>query len=158
MHNHAPDNYKCPLCISISGIESEDTMMMQDDIFYKDDLVSAAINSKFVGNNPGHVIIFPNVHYENFYDMPAEVDQQIMKIAKRVAVALKDLRKCEGITLQQNNEPDGGQHALHYHMHIFPRYKDDKLLENMSNVRISLPSERLDYANELVEYFEKNGS
>lgn len=90
--------------------------------------------------------------------MPAEVDQQIMKIAKRVAVALKDLRKCEGITLQQNNEPDGGQHALHYHMHIFPRYKDDKLLENMSNVRISLPSERLDYANELVEYFEKNGS
>jgi histidine triad (HIT) family protein len=156
MHNHAPDNYKCPLCVAVSGIESEDTMMMQDDIFYKDDLVCAAINSKFVGNNPGHIVIFPNTHYENFYDMPPEADQRIMKIAKQIAIALKELRNCDGITLQQNNEPDGGQHALHYHMHIFPRFKNDNLLENMGNVRISLPSERLEYANELVEYFEKN--
>ena len=156
MHNHAPDNYKCPLCVAVSGIESEDTMMMQDDIFYKDDLVCAAINSKFVGNNPGHIVIFPNTHYENFYDMPPEADQRIMKVAKQIAIALKELRNCDGITLQQNNEPDGGQHALHYHMHIFPRFKNDNLLENMGNVRISLPSERLEYANELVEYFEKN--
>ena len=156
MHNHAPDNYKCPLCVAVSGIESEDTMMMQDDIFYKDDLVCAAINSKFVGNNPGHIVIFPNTHYENFYDMPPEADQRIMKIAKQIAIALKELRNCDGITLHQNNEPDGGQHALHYHMHIFPRFKNDNLLENMGNVRISLPSERLEYANELVEYFEKN--
>ena len=32
---------------------------------------------------------------------------------------------CEGITVQQNNERSGGQHALHYHLHIIPRYRSD---------------------------------
>jgi len=158
MHNHAEQDYKCPLCLAVQGIENEDTMMMQDDIFYRDSLVSAAINSKFVGNNPGHVIIIPNKHFENFYDLPAEENNQIMKVAKIVALALKEVRNCQGISLQQNNEPAGGQHALHYHLHIFPRFDDDKLLDNMGNFRISLPSERLEYANEIREYFARNQS
>lgn len=156
MHNHSPENYKCPICLAVQGIENEDTMMMQDDIFYRDELVSAAINSKFVGNNPGHVIVIPNKHFENFYDLPAEENNQIMKVAKIVALALKEIRKCEGISLQQNNEPAAGQHAFHYHLHIFPRFDNDKLLDNMENFRISLPSERLEYANELREYLAKN--
>ncbi len=158
MYNHGPKNYKCPICLALQGIESEDTMMMQDDIFYRDALVSAAINSKFVGNNPGHVIIIPNKHFENFYNLPAEENNQIMKVAKLVALALKDLRGCQGISLQQNNEPAAGQHAFHYHLHIFPRFDNDQLLNNMENVRISLPSERLVYAIELREYFAKNQS
>ena len=70
MYNHAPQEYKCPICLAIEGIESEDTMMKQDDIFYRDDLVMAVINSKFVGNNPGHAIVVPLKHYENLYELP----------------------------------------------------------------------------------------
>ena len=54
MYNHAPKDYKCVLCLPAQGIESKDTMMKQADIFYKDRLVMAAVNSKFIETNPGH--------------------------------------------------------------------------------------------------------
>jgi histidine triad (HIT) family protein len=152
MYNHAPPNYDCVLCLPAQGIESEKTMMKQEDIFYKDDLVVAAINSKFIESNPGHVIIFPIKHYENIYDLPDEVGARIAKVARQIAIALKKLRNCDGITTQQNNEPASGQHAFHYHLHILPRWEDDKLYSG-SPERISDPAERVKYARELRSYF-----
>ncbi|OFX75701.1 MAG: hypothetical protein A2071_09035, partial [Bacteroidetes bacterium GWC1_47_7] len=139
MYNHAPQEYKCPICLAIEGIESEDTMMKQDDIFYRDDLVMAVINSKFVGNNPGHAIVVPLKHYENLYELPEKEANQIMKVAKEVAIAMKEVRKSDGVMIQQNNEPASGQHAFHYHMHIFPRFEEDHFGENRSNVRVANP-------------------
>jgi len=127
-------------------------MMKQADIFYKNDLVVTAINSKFIETNPGHVVIFLVQHFENIYDLPDKISAQITKIAKRVSIALKEIRKCDGITTQQNNEPAGGQHALHYHFHIFPRWNDDKLYSG-SPVKVSDPVERIPYAEKLREYF-----
>lgn len=137
------------------GIESEETMMKQTDIFYKDDLVIAAVNSKFIETNPGHVIIFPIKHYENIYDMPDEVSARVAKVAKQVAINMKEIRKCDGITTQQNNEPASGQHAFHYHFHIFPRWAGDKLYSG-SSTRVSDPSERITYAEALRQLFLKN--
>lgn len=155
MFNHAPQDYKCVLCLPAQGIESELTMMKQADIFYEDDLVMAAINSKFIETNPGHVIIFPIKHYENIYEMPDEVGARVAKVAKQIAIALKEIRKCDGITTQQNNEPASGQHAFHYHFHIFPRWEGDKLYSG-SPVRVSGPEERIVYAEDLRKYFESN--
>jgi histidine triad (HIT) family protein len=96
MYNHDPENYKCPICITINGIENEDTMIKQDDIVYRDDIVMAFISSKFVGNNPGHVLVAPIKHYENLYDLPEEEVNRIMKIAKKMAFAIKKVRNCDG--------------------------------------------------------------
>ncbi len=155
MYNHAPEDYKCVLCLPAQRIESEVTMMKQADIFYKDELVIGAINSKFMETNPGHIIIFPINHYENIYDLPDEVGARVAKVARLVAIALKDIRKCDGVTTQQNNEPASGQHAFHYHFHIFPRWIGDKLYSG-SAVRVSDPSERVPYANDLKEYLKSN--
>ncbi len=155
MYNHAPENYKCPICLAVEGIESKDTMMKQNDIFYRDELVMAAINSKFIGNNPGHVIVVPLKHYENLYELPETEANQIMKVARGVAVAMKVVRKWEGVMIQQNNEPASGQHAFHYHMHIFPRFNNDFLHENMSKVTVALPEERKPFSSEMKQYFSK---
>ncbi|HAT74181.1 MAG: Diadenosine tetraphosphate (Ap4A) hydrolaseHIT [Candidatus Moranbacteria bacterium GW2011_GWF2_36_839] len=149
MYNHSPENYKCPICPAINGIENEDTWIRQADIVYRDDVVTVFIGSKFVKNNPGHPIIVPNAHYENIYDLPENISCHIAKIAKKVALSLKIVRKCEGITITQNNEPIGDQHAFHYHMHVFPRFADDNLCENMTKASLSKPEERLVYAEEL---------
>lgn len=149
MYNHAPENYKCPICPAINGIENEDTWIKQADIIYKDKIVTAFIGSKFVKNNPGHPIIVPNIHYENIYDLPEDVACHIIKIAKKIALALKIARKCEGVTITQNNEPVGDQHAFHYHLHVFPRFTDDILCENMTKTSLSKPEERLIFAEEL---------
>lgn len=152
MYNHASLDYKCPICLAVDGIESEDTMMKQDDIFYRNDWVMAVINSKFVGNNPGHAIVVPLKHYENLYELPEKEANQIMKVAKEVAIAMKEVRKSDGVMIQQNNEPASGQHAFHYHMHIFPRFKDDHFGENQSNVRFANPEERKPFSSAMREY------
>jgi histidine triad (HIT) family protein len=155
MYNHSPKDYKCVLCLPAQGIENENTMMKQADIFYNDNLVMAAINSKFIESNPGHVIIFPIKHYENIYEMPNEVLARVGGLSKKIALALKEIRQCDGTTMQQNNEPASGQHALHYHFHIFPRWEGDKLYSG-SPVRVSNSSERIPYAKALKHFFSKS--
>ncbi len=152
MHNHAPENYNCPICLGVNGIENEATMLKQADIVFKDDLVTAFINSKFVGNNLGHVIAVPNEHFENLYDMPEEVLGRIVIVSKKIAHAMKKARNCDGVMIQQNNEPASNQHAFHYHMHVFPRFDGDNIYAHMNSARVSDPQERLIYAEELKKY------
>lgn len=156
MYNHAPENYKCPICLAIDGIENDDTWIKQADIVFRDEIATVFIGSKFIKNNPGHPIIVPNIHYENFYDLPLDVVCHILEIGQKVTVALKIVRKCEGITITQNNEPVGDQHAFHYHLHIFPRFAGDELYKNMTDAAVSAPEERIKYADDLKKYFVKD--
>jgi histidine triad (HIT) family protein len=149
MYNHASKNYVCPICPAINGVENEYAWIKQADIVYRDDIVTVFIGTKFVKNNPGHPIIVPNIHYENFYDLLDETACHIFKVAKQVAVALKIFRKCEGITITQNNEPAGDQHAFHYHLHVFPRFIGDELFKNMTDARVSSAEERTVFAEGL---------
>ncbi|HBI34442.1 MAG TPA: diadenosine tetraphosphate hydrolase [Candidatus Moranbacteria bacterium] len=152
MYNHAPENYNCPICLGVNGIESDATMLKQADIVYKDDLVCAFVNSKFVGNNPGHVIVVPNEHFENLYDMPEDVLSRAISVSKKIAIAMKKARNCDGVMIQQNNEPASNQHAFHYHMHVFPRFDGDEIYQHMNSARVSDPQERIAYAEELKKY------
>ena len=34
--------------------------------------------------------------------------------------------QCDGFNILQNNNEVAGQTVLHYHMHLIPRYKNDK--------------------------------
>lgn len=145
MHNHAPKNYICPICLSVKGIESPATMIKQDDIVYQDKSVMAFIGSKFIVTNPGHLIVVPVKHYENIYDLPDAVMAKIFSLARRLAIIMKRVRKADGINLQQNNEPAAGQHAFHFHLHIIPRFKDDGYSKN-KEARVSQPGERKKYA------------
>jgi histidine triad (HIT) family protein len=155
MYNHAPYDYNCPLCLAINGVESDATMMKQDDIFYREDLVMAAVNSKFIGNNPGHIIVVPLKHFENLYDLPEAEGNRIMKVTKEIALAMKEVRKCAGTMILQNNEPASGQHAYHYHLHIFPRFDGDKLHEHMNDSRVATPEERKPFSSAMKEYFQQ---
>ncbi|MEO6508787.1 MAG: HIT family protein [Patescibacteria group bacterium] len=149
MYKHAPLDYKCPICIGLKDPGTPDTLIIADDIVYKDDLVSVVVNSFFIGNNPGHVIVVPNDHYENIYDLPDQVGHRVHEVAKKMAAVLKEAYKCDGITTMQNNEPAGDQHAFHFHFHIFPRYKDDNLHQHMTNKRLAPPEERNTYSDKL---------
>ena len=156
MYNHAPENYICPICLAIQGIENGQTMAKQADIVYRDEYTLAYINSKFIKSNPGHVIVVPTEHFENLYSLPKEYLHGIMETAQKIALACKIVRKCEGVWIEQNNEPASGQHAFHYHMHIVPRFRDDNLRQQLAleEVYVAYPAERLPYAETLRAYFE----
>ncbi len=156
MFNHAPSEYKCPICLAIRGIESDDTWIKQSDIFYKDDLVMGFIGSKFVTGNEGHPLIVPVQHFENMYDMPESYGHRVFDVAKQVAVAMKEVRACAGVNIVQNNEPAADQHAFHYHMHVIPRFEGDNFHVEFWNARKSEPEERIRYADAFRAYFKNH--
>ena len=158
MTKHAPQNYSCPICLGVQGVESDQTHLKQADLVFRDELVSAWINSFWIGENKGHVIIVPNEHFESLYDLPVIVGHRIFEVSKKISVALKDAYHCDGITLRQNNEPAGDQHAFHYHLHVFPRYNNDNFNKNCSEKsRLSEPSERIKFAEKLKKSLEEVG-
>jgi histidine triad (HIT) family protein len=158
VYNHAPTDYICPICLAIQGVENEHTMARQADIVYRDQYSLAYINSKFVGNNPGHVIVVPTAHLENLYELHQPFATRIIDASRKIALALKAVRKCDGVWVVQNNEPASGQHAFHYHMHLFPRFEEDRLreLDAAGHVRVADPAERLPYAQALRAYLDTN--
>lgn len=154
---HAPEKYHCPICLANQGIENTDTLLKQADLVFRDELVSAWINSFWIGKNAGHVIIVPNEHFENLYDLPDEVGHRIFKISKLISKAIKQTYQCDGITLRQNNEPAGDQHAFHYHLHVFPRYAGDSFNQRSAEKsRLSEPIERTTFANKLRDFLAQN--
>jgi len=148
MYNHAPADYACPFCQLLCG--KEDTVYSrQSDIVYQNEAVTALISSHFWTNNHGNVIIIPNRHYENIYDLPDELGGQVFATARRVAIAMKKAYACKGTSTRQHNEPAGNQDVFHFHFHVFPRYSGDQLYT--SQRFLAQPAERAQYAKKLRE-------
>jgi histidine triad (HIT) family protein len=42
-----------------------------------------------------------------------------------LALTMKTVYGCDGVSTRQHNEPAGSQDVWHYHLHVIPRYKDD---------------------------------
>lgn len=155
MHNHEPQNYRCPFCRIVKGVEDEFVYTNQTDIFYRDDFIISFISSHWWPNNKGHIIIVPNNHIENVYDLPDYLSDKIHRFEKKVAIAIKEAYSCDGVSSRQHNEPCGNQDVWHYHLHIFPRYTNDNLYILDGKKCLSAPEERVPFATKLREYFEK---
>ena len=145
MYSNAPKDYICPICSALNGLDNDVTWVKKTDIIYRDELVLANISPKFIPGNEGHVIVVPTKHYESLYDLPSAYGHRIFDMAQKVALALKKFRKCDGVTLVQNNEPAGDQHAFHYHLHIIPRFKNDNFHEALWKTELSRPEDRIEY-------------
>lgn len=74
----------------------------------------------------GHALIIPKDHYKNLYELPEDTASRVMLLAKKMAAQMTDKLHCDGFNLVQNNGEVAGQTVLHFHMHLIPRYKDDK--------------------------------
>lgn len=73
----------------------------------------------------GHALILPKEHYRNLFDLPEETAGEAIKMAKKLALKMKDKLHCDGVNIVQNNEEAAGQTVYHFHMHVIPRYKTD---------------------------------
>lgn len=138
----------------MQGVENEHNSVRQTDLVYQNDQVTAFIGLRKWPNNVGHVLTLPNEHFENIYDLPIEVSVEIQKTARAIALAMKEVYSCDGITLLQRNEPAGGQRAWHYHLHTIPRYEDDNW--HLSQRQPFQADERAEYALRLRPKVEAN--
>ena len=93
---------------------------------YEDELVKV-----FLDINPstnGDMLVVPKKHIENIYDLDDKLLLHIHKVIKELYDLLKEKLSCEGLTIVQNN--GYGQEIKHYHVHVTPRYSNDKLSTN----------------------------
>ncbi|MBP5192098.1 MAG: HIT family protein [Eubacterium sp.] len=76
--------------------------------------------------NRGHALILPKQHFDNIFEIDDETASKIMPLAKKIATAVKKVTECDGVNVQQNNGTAAGQSVFHLHVHIIPRFDDDK--------------------------------
>jgi histidine triad (HIT) family protein len=77
---------------------------------------------------PGHTLVIPKAPARNILDIAPEDFAHVARSAHRIARAAMTAFKADGITLQQFNEPAGGQVVFHLHMHVMPRHNGVALL------------------------------
>ena len=75
----------------------------------------------------GHALLLPKEHYADLFALPDETAEKVFPVARKIVSRMKDVLGCDGYNLVQNNGECAGQTVFHFHMHMIPRYKDDKV-------------------------------
>jgi histidine triad (HIT) family protein len=75
--------------------------------------------------NAGHCLVATKAHAPTIFDASEEDLQAAMVTAKRVAIALLQAVKPDGLNLLQANGAAAFQSVPHFHVHLIPRWTND---------------------------------
>jgi histidine triad (HIT) family protein len=125
--HHAPPGYECNFCKVGAG--GDGVLTTRAHVVLHTQAVTAFVASHWWPANPGHVLVIPNEHVENLYELPLRLGGPLMEATQRVAIAMKEAYGCEGTSTRQHNEPAGNQDVWHLHQHVFPRWSGDRLYQ-----------------------------
>jgi histidine triad (HIT) family protein len=93
---------------------------------YENDHVLAFLD--IMPRTPGHTLVIPKAPARNILDIAPDDYAHVARGAHRIAAAAMKAFSADGITVQQFNEPAGGQVVFHLHMHVMPRHNGVALL------------------------------
>ncbi len=112
---------------------------------YEDDKVLAFLD--IAPFNLGHALVVPKTHCHGLSDMPDDYRDALFAAAARLAPVILRVTSATGFNLLLNNGQTAGQEVPHAHLHIIPRFADDKVL-------LSAPQKAYQ-GNEMAEMQEK---
>lgn len=98
--------------------------------------------------NTGHTLVIPKTHYPNIYETPEDVMAEMMKVAKKISIALKAL-DADGVNVNMNNNFAAGQVIFHSKIHVIPRFSNDGL-EVWKGKRTYQPGEASEVAQKII--------
>ena len=104
----------CVFCKIVRGGEPANRV-------YEDRDVMAFLDARPV--NEGHTLVISKKHYENIFEIPDEELANQFKVVKKVATAIMESEKAEGIRIVQNNGSAAHQIIFHFHVHFIPEYR-----------------------------------
>jgi len=84
----------------------------------------------FLDINPvnfGHTLLIPKKHYENILDAPKDILSRMLGVTSKLSDSVKKVTNCDGFEICINNGKASGQIVPHLHLHIIPRFFNDKL-------------------------------
>jgi len=86
---------------------------------FEDDKVFAFLD--IMPRAPGHTLVIPKSAVRNILDIAPDDLAHVMKATQTIARAAMKVFAADGLTIQQFNEPAGGQVVFHLHVHVIPR-------------------------------------
>ncbi len=75
--------------------------------------------------NSGHCLVVTRAHAPTIFDAEAADLQAAIAAAQRVARAIRDALKPDGLNLLQANGAAAFQSVPHFHLHLIPRWTND---------------------------------
>jgi histidine triad (HIT) family protein len=69
----------------------------------------------------GHTLVIPKALARTFLDIAPDDLAHLIKATQTIARAAVKVFDADGLTVQQFNEPAGGQVVFHLHFHVIPR-------------------------------------
>ncbi|MBM0107760.1 HIT family protein [Steroidobacter sp. S1-65] len=147
---HAPAGYECPFC-RLAGTLDEPAS--ESAIILVEPRVFAFVPLHHYAGIRGNCLIVPRAHYENVFDIPDNLGEDFFRATRLIANALQDAFGCEGISTRQHNGPAGNQDVWHFHLHVFPRFRDDGLYGGAAAPYAI--EERMDVASRLRSSLER---
>ena len=75
----------------------------------------------------GHTLVIPKTHCANLLEADAGDLGSVVVQSRRVARAIHAVLEPHGIAVFQLNGAAAGQTVFHYHMHLIPRMRGDRL-------------------------------
>jgi len=83
----------------------------------------------FLDINPrfkGHALVIPKIHVTTLDELGDEAIAHLFVVVKHVAETLKKNLGAKGYNIISNNGRVAGQVVPHLHIHVVPRYEDEK--------------------------------
>ncbi|MDD5639433.1 MAG: HIT family protein [Candidatus Pacebacteria bacterium] len=82
----------------------------------------------FLDINPaseGHTLVVPKKHFADIFEIENDYLQELILVAKNLAIKMKLDFKAEGVNIFQSNGVAGEQTVFHFHLHLIPRKDND---------------------------------
>ncbi|HXA94248.1 MAG TPA: HIT family protein [Candidatus Dormibacteraeota bacterium] len=75
--------------------------------------------------NSGHCLVITKAHSPTLYEAELEDLHAAIATARRVALAIRDGLKPDGLNMLQANGAAAFQSVPHFHLHLIPRWNND---------------------------------
>lgn len=92
---------------------------------YEDSKVVCILDVKPIAK--GHCLVIPKKHFTDIYDIDEDYLKEVCKGAKKISVLLKKKLDAKGVNLLHASGKVAQQSVFHFHIHLVPRYLNDKL-------------------------------
>lgn len=107
----------CPFCAIMDGREP-------GSVVYEDELAVAIMDIYPV--YAGHTLVVPRTHYDNLVSCPTDLAAHLFTVAAKLGPAIMEATGGTAFNVWTANGEDAGQRVLHLHLHVLPRFPDDK--------------------------------
>ena len=113
------DHIDCPFCEIVAREDPDAREVFRDDVAVA-----------FFPTEPatmGHTLLVPRSHIPDIWSLDLETAAHLGRVAVRLAGAIRDAMRPQGLNLIQSNGEAATQTVDHLHIHLVPRWSNDAI-------------------------------